>query len=208
MSLEKIHHPAPTTVADGSGNKPATAHGKAGPASPTPGNADRPGGTLPDVKRDPRRASSPEIASGIRYLRAGRDLEGQTQLQKGIDAVVESLAGTENLDDYAKVKPATDDILRTYGGRNDLTPKDKDAVVNGVNEYLRRKVVDGLVQAKNDAQLDRAKNVAVSYVSDPGQNRMSQKDRRIYLTGQMLMAGVDTKIVDDVIARCAPFKKK
>jgi hypothetical protein len=201
-----VHHRPRITVADGSGT-PSAAPNK--PGQPSSGNANAPAGQLPNIKADPKRATSPDIDSGIRLLRNEHTiLEGQKQLQTGIDDVVGRLAGGNNLDDYAKVKPATDKILRTYGGRKDLTDKDKAAVVNGVNEYLRRIVVDGLRDAKNDAQLDRAKKVAVSYVTDPGPNRMSRKDRLIYLTGQMLMAQVDRKIVDDVIAQCEPSKKK
>jgi len=106
------------------------------------------------------------------------------------------------------VKSATDEILKTYARRNDLTPKDKEAVIKGVNEYLERKVTDRLIQAKNDFQLDRAKKVAVSYVTDAQPHGMSRKDRLIYLTGRMLIAGVDQKIVDDVTTQCRLSKMK
>jgi hypothetical protein len=215
MSVENIHHRALTTVADRSGHKPAAAPGRASPAVPTPGNADRPGGTLPDVKPDPKRATSPEIESGIRSLRnEHKILEGQKDLQTGIDDVVGRLAGG-NLDDYARVNLATDDILRTYGGRKDLNDKDKAAVVKGVNEYLRRKVIDGFLRAKNAqseegqaAQSKQAIKIAVSYVTGPGPNPMSQKDRLIYLTRQMSIAGIDDTIIDDVKAQCEQSKKK
>jgi hypothetical protein len=205
-----IHHgAAPIAVAGNLGAKSPAARGKPGPGHPTPGNANAPVRPLPDIKRDPKRASSPEIDDGIRLLRNEHTtLEGQKQLESGIDAVVARLAGAENLDDYAKIKSATDEIFRTYGRRTDLTAADKAAVVNGVNEYLRRWLVAGLVQAQNDAQLDRAKKDAVSYVSDAGPNGMSRKDRLIYITRQMLIAGVDQKIVDYVIAQCESSKKK
>jgi hypothetical protein len=74
-----------------------------------------------------------------------------------IDDIVLRLAGGENLDEYAKVKSATDDILTACDGRGDLNAKDKAAVREAVNNYLQRNVVDGLLHAKNGAQLDRAK---------------------------------------------------
>jgi hypothetical protein len=96
----------------------------------------------------------PDIESGIRLLRMDRILAGQSKLQKGIDDIVLRLAGGENLDEYAKVKSATDDILRACDGRGDLNAKDKAAVREAVNNYLQRNVVDGLLHAKNGAQLD------------------------------------------------------
>jgi len=203
-----IHHgAAPITVAGRPGTNSPDARGKLSPGHPTPGNANAPVKPLSDIKPDPRRATSPDIDAGILFLRNERTtLEGQKQLETGIDAVVAKLAGGN--DDYSDVKPATDEILKTYSRRKDLTARDKAALVNGVNEYLRRKVVDGLVRATNGAQLDRAKKVAVSYVSDSWSNGMSRKDRLIYITDQMLIAGVDETIVEAVKAKCEPSKKK
>jgi hypothetical protein len=201
------HRAAPITVADNSGTKSPAAPGKPGPGHPKPGNANAPIKPLSDIKSDTRRMTSPDIDNGILLLRNERTtLEGQKLLETGIGAIVASLAGGN--DDYADVKPATDEIFKTYSRRRDLTARDKAAIVNGVNAYLRRKVIEGFDQAKNDAQLKQAKKVAVSYVSDPGPNPMSQKDRLSYITGQMLMAGVDQTIVDAVKAKCEPPKKK
>jgi len=153
---------------------------------------------LPDVKLDPQRATSPDIESGIRSLHQGQYLEAKTRLQIGIDDVVVRLAGANNLDDYDKVKPATDKILKTYVAQGGLSDKDKAAVVKAVNEYLGGKVIAGIRNAQNEVQLDRAKKVAVSYVTDPGPNNMRRKDRLIFLIDRMSMAGVDQKIIDDV----------
>jgi hypothetical protein len=199
----------PITVAGSPATNSPPARGKPSPGHPTPGNANAHVRRLSNIKPDPKRAISPDIDNGILLLRNERTtLEGQKELENGIDAVVAKLAGANNLDEYAKVKLATDEILRAYSGRKDLTARDKAAVVDGVNAYLRRKVVDGFHQAKTDAQLDQAKKVAVRYVSDPGPYSMSWKDWLNYITDQLLMAGVNEAIVNDVIARCEASKKK
>lgn len=196
--VEKVHHPAPITVADRSGIKPDSPANKPGP---TPGNANAPVKPLRDIKPDPRRATSPDIERGLHLLRQGKIADGEVQLQNGIDATVERLAGKQNLD-YSQVKLATDIILTTYGGRN---AKDKAAIVNAVNEYDKRiKVIVGLLHAKTNDEKKQATDVAVSYVTDSRPDRMSNGVRLIFLNGDMSKAGVDPATVKDVIAKIRP----
>jgi hypothetical protein len=201
-SEPQTHHHAAARVADRSG-EPAATGGNNGSAKPTPGIANAPAGTLPNVKPDPNRASSPEIEKGMILLREGNIREGRMQIAAGIDSVVERLAGKPNLADYARVKAATDEILKAYGQRH---PKYKQAVVDGVNEFLRRsKAIDGLVHAGNKAESDKAKDAAAHYVNDAG-STMSRNDRLIYLAGHMLVAGVNQGTVNDVLAKCGQSK--
>jgi hypothetical protein len=190
--VEKVHQSAPRPVAEAN---PGTDPGKPRTARPTPGNANAPVRDLPDIKPDPKRASAPDIERGFRLLRDGKIADGEVQLQNGIESVVKRLAGKQNLHDY---------VLKTYGGRN---AKDKAAIVNAVNEYvLRTKVIDGLLRAKTDDEKNRAKELAVHYVTDTGPDRMSPGGRLIFLTGHMLKAGVDKNIVNDVVAKIHPHK--
>src|SRR5262249_53728805 len=131
---------------------------------------------------------------------AGLKAEGESQVLAGIDLVVTRLVGENHHKDYACAKPATDAILVAHSNRK---KEDVAALVNGVNEFLQCKVIDGLRGAKNKSQLDKAESNAVKYVTDKtGPNSMEAGDRLKGLIDGMKNAHVDQKIIDDVRAKC------
>jgi hypothetical protein len=136
---------------------------------PTGGHANAPTRTLADVKADPNPATSTAFDKGI------TDLVGQVKSNKDpvklmgrVDDIVTGSVGKNIIRNYDKVKPVTDRILTTCLSRSDLTPQQKNAIVEAVNLALMGTVMGGLTNPA--LKHEEAERMAAEYITEPRTN--------------------------------------
>lgn len=207
MSVKNdVHHrAAPIAVADGSGAKPTSPPGKPGPARPKAGIANAPARPLRDIKADskpdPKRALSRDIDVALGHMRIGEFTRGEAQIATGITNVVKYLTG-KNFPTYDEAKRATDEILVAYSRRS---PVDRMEVVDGVDNYLQGKVIDGLLTARqlgDGARLSEALETAKKYVTDPGLDSRTPADRLESMIKEMEKFGATLPMIAATRGAC------
>jgi hypothetical protein len=188
--LDKSHHQARVTVADGSAGVPS----KPDSARHKPGIANSPDSTLPAVESDPmagpKRALSRDIDVGLGDIRSGKFTAGETRIANGIRNVVMYLTG-KNSPAYAEAKRATGEILLAYSRR---PPADVMEVFDGVISYLQNIVVYDFLLAADSTRLGDALETAKKYVTDAGPDSRARTDRLESMIVAMKDAGVSQPI--------------